>query len=276
MINNTEIIELSANKIRLRTTYDIDYIVHNMHLPMAYEIILSSLTNYQLTNNNQSFYISDFQFTRNKYTIMFLQLGYTGVSYLRCDNSSEVFPVVNVMQIPYEELKSRNPRLRKPLQFYSKDGKYVDYTNQNSFNIPFITAANDNREQYISYYKIEFSNNKVDCLPANVYDNREFNNEVKFYFTVGGSNFQPDLYDSLDDIPVFIDKENNQYYMFNEIALVAVKDSLIQNNFSNLFDSANINTDNFKIYAYKYLEIPLLIGVDKIVEIEWSVLLYLK
>lgn len=276
MIDNTELIELSANRIRLKTTYDIDYIVHNMHVPMAYEIILSNLTNFLLTNNNQSFYISDFSFTNNKYTIMFLQLGYTGVSFMQCNNSSDKFPVVNIMQVPYDELKTRNPRLRKPLQFYGAQGKQVDYLIQSNNSIPFITAANNDKDQYISYYKIEFSNDRTNCLPNNVYDNRELNNEVKFYFTVGGSNFQPDLYSNLNDIPVFIDNENNQYYMFNEIALVAVKDTLIQNNFDSLFDSSNINTNNFKIYAYKYLEIPLLIGTDKIVDIEWSVLLYLK
>lgn len=276
MIDNTELIELSANRIRLKTTYDIDYIVHNMHIPMAYEIILSNLTNYNLTSNNQSFYISNFPFTRNKYTIMFLQLGYTGVSYVQCNNNSNRFPTINMMQIPYNELKTRNPRLRRPLQFYDAQGKQVNYSVQNNSNIPFITAANNNREQYISYYKIEFSNNKTNCLPNNVYDNRELNNEVKFYFTVGGTNFQSGLYNNLNDVPVFIDSENNQYYMFNEIALVAVRDTLILNNFNSLFNSSNINTNNFKIYAYKYLEIPLLIGTDKIVDIEWSVLLYLK
>lgn len=276
MINNTELIELSANKIRLKTTYNIDYMVHNMHIPMAYEILLTDLTNYQLTDNNQNFYISNLPFVNNKYTIMFLQLGYTGVTYMQCPNSTDKFPTVNVMQIPYDELKTRNPKLRKPLQFYGAQGKQIDYTNQNNYNIPFITAANNNKEQYISYYKIEFNNNRANCLPNNVYDNRELNNEVKFYFTVGGSNFQPNLYNNLNDVPVFIDSENNQYYMFNEIALVAVRDTLIQNNFNNLFNPSNININNFKIYAYKYLEIPLLIGADKIVEIEWSVLLYLK
>lgn len=276
MINNTEVIELTANKIRLRTTYNIDYILHNMHVPMAYELLLTNLTNFRLTSNQQSFYISDFPFTNNKYTIMFLQLGYTGVSYMQCDNSSEKFPVVNTMRIPYSELRGRNTRLRRPLQFYDAQGKQVDYLNQNNRNIPFITAANSNREQYISYYKIEFNNNKTNCLPRNVYDNRELNNEVKFYFTVGGINFQPNLYSNLTDVPVFIDKENNQYYLFNEIALVAIRDSLIQSNFNSLFNASNINPNNFKIYAYKYLEVPLLIGADKIVEIEWSVLLYLK
>lgn len=275
MIDNTELIELSANKIRLRTTYDIDYVIHNMHIPFAYEILLTNLTNYSLTSNNQSFYISNFPFTNNRYTLMFLQLGYTGVAYISCQNSSDRFPVINVMQIPYDELKNRSPQLRYPLQFYDAQGRNVNYSDPINYNKPIITAAN-NRNQYISYYKLDFNNNRTNCLPNNVYDNRELNNEVKFYFTVGGPDFTPNLYDNVNDVPVFINNENNQYYLFNEIALIAVKDSLIQNNFNNLFTASNINNINFKIYAYKYLEVPLLIGSDKIVEVEWSVLLYLK